>query len=574
MSLTLQSYRSPLSAVATRPLSECFPLSAPRDCQVAALEFIAKSIEQGYRDIVVEAPTGVGKSGIGAAVCYWAGQRGVYDQFVKEGLFEEGKESMAMGGYYLVTQKMLQDQLEHDFPIFSSAVAQGGACLKSATEYDCPTFVTCGIGCKVAPPKGGRAKFCDLRRTGACSYMRAKSAFLSSTLSVTNYAYFLTERMYAARLPERPVLVLDECHNVERVLLKFPEMSISEKWLDRMGMPLKKVPEMDAVGEYAGWLNEKYLPIVKERLVTMMDNVNQAGDDASDADRRKLSEMTSHVQRIGGAADDMLADAANWVFWQEEVEKEGFSAIAKPLDAAPYLPLLRDIAPVRVYMSAYPGLRNVFCRSLGLNREDVAWCALPSGFPPSNRPIVMALIGSMSRRNLAESLPPVLRTIEKILKKHATHKGLIHCNSYALGAAIEDHFRGTPEARRLRFPKNSEDREAAFRAHAASTEASVLISPSMVEGFDFKDDLARFQILAKMPYLFLGDRQTEAKKELDGEWYAMETIKQVIQMTGRVCRSETDVGVSYILDADFQRLWLDHEKDFPEWWREACVWPS
>lgn len=175
---------------------------------------------------------------------------------------------------------------------------------------------------------------------------------------------------------------------------------------------------------------------------------------------------------------------------------------------------------------------------------------------------------------MAESTPAVMRTIEKILKKHGEHKGLIHCNSYALGEAIMTHFAFTPHGKRLRFPRSSEEREAAFKAHAAATDPCVLISPSMTEGFDFKEDLARFQILAKMPYPYLGDRQTAAKKERDPEWYAMETIKQVIQMTGRVCRSETDVGVSYILDADFSRLWADHEKDFPKWWREACVWPS
>ena len=571
MSLTLAGSENRSETGSGQPLQACFPLAVPRACQLEALNFIADSINQGYRDIVVEAPTGVGKSGIGAAVCYWAGQLDTLRRFSPE---RAGDRALATGGYYLVTQKLLQDQLERDFPVFRSVAGGSGTCLKSASEYYCPAFGTCGVGCKVPHSKDGTTKSCERRKDGSCSYAQAKAAYMSHNLAVTNYAYFLTERMYANQMPNRPVLVLDECHNVERTLLKFPEMVISEKWLERMEMRVKKAPEFANIQEYAQWLSLTYLPVVQERAANALENLTLAGDGASPVERRKLSELVSHSQRVAVAAADMLEDASNWVFWQEDVEREGYSAIAKPLNAAPYMHLLTEAAPIRVYMSAFPGLRSVFCRSLGLNRDHVAWCALPSDFPVENRPIVMALIGSMSRRNMDESLPPVLRTIEKILKKHGTQKGLIHCNSYALGEAIVRYFSGKPEGRRLRFPRNADDRETAFKQHAASTGASVLVSPSMTEGFDFKDDLARFQVLAKMPYPYLGDKQTAAKKEMDAEWYAMETIKQVIQMTGRVCRSESDSGVSYVLDADFMRLWEGHEKDFPGWWRDACVWPS
>ena len=53
------------------------------------------------RDIIISAPTGVGKSAIGATVAFWAASH----PFPLEGVG---------GAYYLCTQKLLQDQLEND----------------------------------------------------------------------------------------------------------------------------------------------------------------------------------------------------------------------------------------------------------------------------------------------------------------------------------------------------------------------------------------------------------------------------------------------------------------------------
>jgi Rad3-related DNA helicase len=94
----------------------------------------------------------------------------------------------------------------------------------------------------------------------------------------------------------------------------------------------------------------------------------------------------------------------------------------------------------------------------------------------------------------------------------------------------------------------------------------------MTEGFDFKDDCARWQIITKMPYPYLGDRQVAAKKDRSPDWYDTQTIQTVIQATGRICRSEEDWGVTYMLDEDFKILWDRRRSMFPPWFKEAIVW--
>jgi Rad3-related DNA helicase len=106
-----------------------------------------------------------------------------------------------------------------------------------------------------------------------------------------------------------------------------------------------------------------------------------------------------------------------------------------------------------------------------------------------------------------------------------------------------------------------------------SKNGSVLISPSMMEGFDFVDDLARWQAIIKVPWSYLGDRQVAAKKDQNPEWYDTEAIKAIIQTCGRPVRSKTDHAVTYILDSDFSILWEKYGKRlFPKWWTDATVW--
>ena len=121
---------------------------------------------------------------------------------------------------------------------------------------------------------------------------------------------------------------------------------------------------------------------------------------------------------------------------------------------------------------------------------------------------------------------------------------------------------------RFTYPKSAEEREEAFNKHQ-KTEGSILISPSMTQGYDFKDDLARWQIICKIPFPSLGNPHVCAKKDLDESWYAQQTASTIIQTCGRIIRNEQDYGDTYILDADFKFFYSKWEKLFPKWFVSA-----
>lgn len=532
-----------------KPPIDFFPLKEPRAGQVKALDFFKRAVDEGYSDIVIAAPTGFGKSVVGASVCYWGAQAGISD-------------GCSPGGYYLVTQKLLQDQLERDI---DSSVSMRGASLKSAAEYPCQKHRTCNIGL------AAKSK-CQALKDNACAYLSAKSNFLSSPFAITNYAYFLTERVFVNKMPARTLLVADECHTLEGQLTRFAEMAVSNKLLQELMIPnVNGVIETEDIMEFCNWIARCLLPAINSRIVDLRESLDE-GLELSQAQNKELSQLTSLASRFSNSIADIKKDRDNWVYWQEGDGRGGLTAVARPIEASKYTHLIRSMASIRLYMSAYPGPKEAFCRSLGLDTDDVAWLNLKSTFPPENRPIVMGMIGSMGRQKVEKTMPGMLRVVEKVMDKHATEKGLIHCNSYQIGQAIFDKLSTTQHASRLLYPKASEARTSAYLQHSQSKLPTVLISPSMTEGFDFNEDMARWQIITKMPYPYLGDKQVAAKKERDPDWYAMKTIMTIIQAAGRICRSETDHGITYILDSDFQNLWERHRDFFPKWFVEAIVW--
>lgn len=525
-----------------------------RPAQATALNFITKAVIEGYPDIVIAAPTGVGKSGIGIASALWGG---TFDL-----------NGFAKGGYYLVGQKLLQDQLEHDFPRFRAQFRTAAGSLKSSTEYMCRRYGNCQAGSMAAKSDKTGAKKCAQRSDKTCPYVHARSRFDMADVAVTNYPYLFTEHMYLGDLEPRNLLIADECHLLEKQITSFIEVVVNRETLDNWAPACRPVPKMQYVEDFADWLKERYIGSCQERLDMLNENL-VACDYSNTRMQAEFNKLKTHVGRLAYAVDQMATNPLDWVFWQDVVDGE-LECNAKPISAAPFVPsLINEMGSTRIYMSAYPGPKDVFCRSLGLSPQDTAWLELDSTFPVDNRLIHMTTVGSMGRQWLEQTMPKLLKMCEAILESHPKEKGIIHCHSYALGKRIYDYFRGTPQGNRVLFATKSSERMANFNLHKVSPAPTVMLSPSIAEGFSFDDDLARFQIVAKVPYPYLGDRQVAAKMKVDHEWYTLQTVMTVLQACGRIVRSETDHGSTYILDSDFIRLYEENSKFFPKWFRDA-----
>ena len=70
-------------------------------------------------------------------------------------------------------------------------------------------------------------------------------------------------------------------------------------------------------------------------------------------------------------------------------------------------------------MSATIVDKNIFCSSLGLDLNDVAYLSIPSPFPIENRPIHYIPVGSMSKSMIDKTLPIMVETVKMLLEKHS-----------------------------------------------------------------------------------------------------------------------------------------------------------
>ena len=527
-----------------KPILEFFPCT-PRQKQVKAIQYIEQAFNAGFKDVVIEAPTGSGKSMIASTACSWATQLKTAD--------------IGSGGYILVLQKVLQDQLAGDLTKLSAG-GHRAAMIKSAVEYECRNFKKCSIG---------MAKHCQCLSAGSCAYRRAKSSFISAEVGVTNYAYFLAERQYVGDLKTRGILCLDEVQHLSQVVTRHIGLQVNKEALKDYAPTLdeEELLRLNTLLDFATWVHDKYVPAAKDRaavLMSLAESDERAVQRAFEVDQHASQALNFSERVLNGSGQD------GWVFWREDGKRNNVTLYARPLTACPYFEQLFGGFPLRVYLSAYPGAKGPFCRDLGLDPTKVAWLKLSSSFPVENRPVHMIPVGSMGRRSQEQTLPGVLKMIVKILDKEP-ERGLIHTHSYALSEIIVQHLSLTKHATRLVCPKTAEAREDALKQHA-DTPGSVLVSPSVYEGFDFKDDLARWGIITKCPYPSLGDKQVEAKSQQDPTWYAVETLKAFLQACGRICRSETDFGRMYVLDDDARRLLKEYKAYVPTWFLDAVVW--
>lgn len=196
----------------------------------------------------------------------------------------------------------------------------------------------------------------------------------------------------------------------------------------------------------------------------------------------------------------------------------------------------------------------------------------PSTFKPENRKVIIWPWANMVWKQKEEAYPKMVQGVVCAVGGHPDDRILIHSTSYELTRHL---FQALKDLPRPVFSYSSvHDKEAAKENYLAK-ERAILIAPSFDRGIDLPGDLCRVQIVCKIPWLSLKDKQVNARRYSKGGavWYNVQTIRTLVQSTGRAVRSEDDWAVTYILDGQFGgNLWPSSKNLFPGWWKEGLEW--
>ncbi|HVB95755.1 MAG TPA: helicase C-terminal domain-containing protein [Nitrososphaerales archaeon] len=564
---------------ARTPLVKSFPYATMRPYQKDVLERIESAIASGKKFIILEAPVGFGKSAVAAAVC-----------------------RNLKSAYVLTSTKQLQEQYSADFG-FTTVMGKSNftcqvptssgrlvACNKGRCEADwslseCPHYLSFDQYEDHLKGLCDKDSKCEqvLRTAGKgklCTYYKQKWDSFREKVTVGNYAFFFSELRYTEDVRKRKLLVCDEAHDLERQLVGSASFTLKASTVrqypsgEEKEFAIAYEEGMDSHAE--DWLRS--LGTARESLKGFLD-----AHDGDLAMQDRLISCRGMLESLEGFIDALKASPENWIVsgirTSTALDAYGGGAtlvdevVFQPLEVAAFTSQLFDSAETVLLMSATVFSEELLCRSLGISLDQAQFVKVAeSTFPVENRRIHAMDVAQLNRASMDTSMEGIAKAVEEIMDRHSSERGVIHTTNYSQVNYILGHVSEHNRAR-LVTTEGSTSRTVLLQSHGA-TGASVLISPSLYQGVDLKDDLARFQVIVKVPYSDLSDKRTQVKMHRDRGWYDWQTALRLVQTYGRSVRSETDSAVTYVLDSNFTSFVNSHKELFPAYFLEALSEPG
>jgi len=502
----------------------CFPYETFRKNQKEALQFIEEALNNQYEYSIIEGPCGFGKTPVSFAAAL---------HFSKT--------------FLLTTQKVLQDQYVEE---------HGGVDLKvikGRNNYICKqNNHSCDKG------------DCVLNKCpepSACAYNVAKNVAKNADIALMNYVYFLYIKRYTEDFSHRNTMVCDEAHSIESVIMNFVNVRIKSDYLKRFGLPTY-IPDCDNADGYINWMyslleeipgiiasNEGYIKVLQGESTNKTKMVREKEIEELLWKNDRLSSIKEKIDRFIETSDDV-----KWIpNLQRDIKGETDDSMVldfKPINVSYFAEdILFKHADKKILFSATILNKNIFCKSLGIDPNKAHYVRVPSPFSRENRRMHYVKSGSMEYKCENETLVQYVKDVEKILDLFSNFKGMIYTNTYKINSYLIKHIGDKYKSRLITHTRKN--REDVLQRFKISNDPLVLVTASLGEGVDLKGDLARFEIITKIPYANVSDPQIKARMIDDRTWYQNDACIRLEQIAGRCVRHENDYCSIFLMDSRF-----------------------
>lgn len=527
-----------------------FPHKKYRPYQREFIERTGESFNDGKKLVIGEGPTGTGKSASNLTVA---------------GGFESA--------YYICTQKVLQDQL-------MKYKGMGLGVIKGRANYKCNTYKN--MNCENAPctlthekhncEDCGYKEDCDVEDVhircvvdcdNYCDYEVAKKDAMGSKVCVMNSAYaFLAGDI---GFPKRGLLIVDEAHNISRLAMDTVSVTVYKNMFDKF------VEDFKSVEEYALFFKNEVLPEIVDYIIKNKRKY-------FDTKERKYLNNVKSAKRLEKKLNFLIRDVGRGHKWV--VDRKKRKVKFQPVTIGRFLRnklwKLGDSVLVTSGTIVDPVM---FMKEGGLNiyRGATSYVKVPMHFPVRNRPIYFIPCGKMSKKYKYDTIPKMVNIIGGLYKKYEGENMIIHAHSYE-NANLLYKLLAKKVGEEVILLQDVSNREESLNRWTESDSIPIFISVNMREGISLDDDLARVNVISKVPFVYLGDKRVKERMKMeDGrKWYYYNVIVDMAQAYGRCVRSETDWAHTYILDSDFGFIYNVSKRgnmpSFPKWFEEAINW--
>lgn len=586
-------------------VEQSFPFEKFFKGQKEAIVQIVDAFLNGQKKhVIVEAPTGSGKTLIA-----WTAHRAL-DKLI-------GTERLRTT--VTTTTKGLQKQYVNDCGTENLMGKTNYPCVKGQEVYN-------SIGCKHA------VKQRECKPGRECPYVRTRINWTNTAnWRSTNSAMFLQMCPVLCTTPETKadLVVLDECHRLPDSLCDHTEIEFNANKIksvnafaggstlhpiyliaDYVTKATKKLLTQNDIGKKIVYDTSKMNVTIDRDMFgskTFDDLLEYSGNNTKDEQGEEykslecsmfeiITFLNTKINEFLDFIDDKLKETTNLDPSLKDIcervilscqdysdiceiitdcgvtdfilQKLDDSVVFKPLNPAD----VSEYAAFRkgdyfLHMSATICGLDEYALLLGIEKEDYHTITVDHPVDLERRPVNYIPIINMSGGFSSEKARKMAGYIVELYEgEHKGENGLIHTSSYKLAEEIQSHLPSHIRASSF-IGRKREDTMNALKMN----KGVICISPSMVEGYDLKHDLARWQVITKIPFGYLGDPKVKYLSEKVKGSYNRDAVLKVVQSSGRVVRGTDDFGTTYILDQSLDKLILNASKFFPQWWLDSLV---
>jgi ATP-dependent DNA helicase DinG len=540
----------------------------PRENQLKLLNQISDALKTDKKFIVINAPTGTGKSFLADTAANASDDIsvGFADLVNSYRLWQidgpDSAEKYGHGGAAMLTvTKNLQDQYTKDFGDLHILKGKSNYVCNYDNEFDVEN-----APCTLAGGKALKKKCWSCNR---CSYYKDRNDSLSNKKGVFNYDVWLSLPEYTRK---KEVLICDESSELETILISHFSLEIDYESLEKI-FEMKKYPRLESESDSKGF---RWLKQLSENVECSIEEYKEVAETKSSSSKKAqsklkvLSKLDNKIQRVlqNWGANGENSDSVEYIVEKVAADrynknvKEGITFV--PYRANKLANKLFSTAERVILLSATIIDHKKEMMDLGVDRSDYVYIEAPSAFDPKKSPIYIVDKFPLTYTMIEKNLPKVIELTNRILEKHSNQKGLIHTVSFKITKAIQDSINDS----RLLFRETGKTNDILLKEHSDTDEPTVMVSPSMSHGVDLKGKLGEFQVIMKVPYLPLSNKRIKRLSKEDYQWYVNKTLSTIVQMAGRCTRNESDVSKTYIVDGSVVDLLKRNWGKLPKYFKD------
>ena len=301
-------------------IDETFPFSSYRPYQREILQEAADTLfgaDSEYDNVVIYAPTGIGKSPINVALA-----------------------RLAEDAFYTTPQKKLRHQLETD-----NALRNHYHVLRAREDYDCEFASRPGwpVSCADCPVYHDDERACQ-NYTPGCRYWERKEDAMDGAVATLTFSYLITDGYLPAEVEtsdgtqqvsfdDRELLIVDECHQLEnQVASQFAGFSIAPGTVtdNAYGTLAERIPatatritsrvrtEIEGLAQRVAAAATDF----RDRLAQLNAAAEGHIDDATARERERVSRLVRRCDRLTQQCEWCLTELAEGRTWTVEVNAE------------------------------------------------------------------------------------------------------------------------------------------------------------------------------------------------------------------------------------------------------------